>query len=139
MKQETYRVYILDDDEEDAALLVKAFEKTEENSEVDWFNTPNKLLQKLFFLPLSEVPHLILMDHQMPLMNGSNLVKHIRGDQKLIDTTVGVYSSTIQPCKLQDMFKCGIDFFIEKATTEKEMKHHIKKFWEAIEVRQLNG
>lgn len=139
MKRENYRVYILDDDAEDADLLAEAFENTEYDSEIHLFNTPNKLLQQLFFLPSDKVPDLIVMDHQMPLMDGSNMVKHIRADKKLKDITLGIYSSGIQEAKLKDMFRSGIDIFIEKGNTCDEIKYHIKKFFEAVEVKHLNG
>ena len=132
-------MYILDDDAEDADLLAVAFEDIEYNSEVHLFHNPIKMLQQLFFISSKEVPDLIIMDHQMPLMDGSNLVRHIRADKRLKNITLGIYSSGIQDSKLKDMFQCGIDFFIEKGNSYDEMKLHIKKFCEAIEVKQLCG
>ena len=139
MENDNYKVYILDDDPEDAELLEGAFKDSDCTSEVNCFNTTNKLLQQLFFLADKEVPDLIIMDHQMPLMDGSNLIKHIRADKKLRGITLGIYSSGIQQTKLEDMFSKGIDLFIAKGNTYDEMKDHVKKFCEAIQEKQLNG
>ena len=137
MKQGNYKVYILDD-AEDVELLTYAFEEAACTSEVQNFATTNKLLQELFFNDGNEVPDLIIMDHQMPLIDGSNLVKKIRSDKKLRGITIGIYSSRIHQTKLEEMFQKGIDFFIAKGNTYDEMKYHIKKFCEAIQEKELN-
>ena len=64
----------------------------------------------------------------MPLLDGSNVIKHIRVDVKLRGVALGIYSSDIQQAKLKDMFSSGIDFYIAKGNSYNEMKHHIKQF-----------
>ena len=139
MLKEKYRIYILDDDKDDMDLLRSSLEFSNYPVEVHCFTLENKLLQELYFLQRNELPHLILIDDQKPQRDQSEMIQYIRRDKKLKAVLIGIYSADIQQNRLVELFSLGINFFIAKATNEKERKIHVEEFFEMIKERYVKS
>jgi CheY-like chemotaxis protein len=120
-------------------LLKSSLQFSDHSVEVHCFTTENKLLQELYFLTANELPHLILIDDQKPHRDNSTLLHHIRADKKLKEILIGIYSADLQKKRLVELFASGIDFFIAKATNNKERGMHVNEFLTAIKERYVNN
>lgn len=136
MPQAKYKVYLLDDDADDLEFLTDAFIATERISGVQCFTSAATLLQLLQTLEPQALPDIIIMDHQMPLMNGNELAKAIRGDVKYRAVTIAIYSTLPQGAKMQSLLQDGVDFCRTKGNRFEEIKVHVNEFCDAIVRKQ---
>ena len=75
-----FRIFLLEDDDNDAFLIERAIERAGVDCEVTRFHEPNAAIAKFaqFSSPESEAPHLILTDLKMPGMSGLEFVQWLR-------------------------------------------------------------
>ncbi|GAB2575180.1 response regulator [Spirosoma areae] len=72
----TSTVWVVDDDEDDQLLIRSAFENGKPPVSVLTLNDGAELLHKL--AECAELPHLILLDINMPIKNGFETLKELR-------------------------------------------------------------
>jgi len=72
----TYRVLIVDDDEDARILLTRALSKSSRRFEISTAADGLQALERL----VSARPHLVITDIMMPRMNGFDLCAAVRGD-----------------------------------------------------------
>ncbi len=76
---------------------------------------------------LTERPDLIVMDLNMPVMNGLKATMHIK--QRLPETRVLIMSSDDDPEIALAAMDCGADGFIPKASLTKKRDWHIRRLF----------
>jgi CheY-like chemotaxis protein len=136
MKRQQYKIYLLDDDPDDLELISSAFEEVECSSGISCFTTSLDLLDNLDLLASNELPDIIILDHQMPLLNGGDIVTQIRNNKKYNDITIAIYSTIVQSAKFEDMLSNGVDFYLSKGNSIDELKKHVDLFCKAIVEKQ---
>ena len=137
MNQAKYKVYLLDDDVDDSELLKEAFMAVGCASTVECFETPASLLHQLETDVDRQLPSLIVMDHQMPLLNGGEVVRAIRINKKFISVAIIVYSTSLPEIKVQSLLENGVDYFMAKAHTFEGIKSGVLQFCDVIAKKQL--
>jgi DNA-binding response OmpR family regulator len=133
----TYKVFIVDDDIDDLELLEEAFSSAQCISEVRSFKASNTLLTTLNSLVPSQKPDIIIMDHNMPLMNGRDLIKNIRSNSTNKGVVLAIYSSMLVERKIQEMLTEGLDCYLAKGSSFNEMQEHVKFFCKAIDEKRI--
>ena len=106
-------------------------------SKVECFATPAGLLHQLDMDVDRQLPSLIVMDHQMPLLNGGEVVKAIRINKKFIAIAIIVYSTSLQETKVKSLLENGVDYFMTKAHTFEGIKKGVQLFCDVIAKKQL--
>ena len=82
--------------------------------------TPLKALE--YLNSSDELPDVIFLDYNMPVLNGSELLEKIRGEKKLQSIRVIVYSSYSQPAAQQLSIVSDTESYITKPITFMELK-----------------
>lgn len=131
-----YKVYLLDDDTDDLELLTAAFVAVDCVSTVKTFTTAVGLLQQLESDLHVDLPDLIVLDHQMPLFDGSAVAKAIKEEKGFRTVTVIAYSTTLQKMKVETMLSNGVDYFTTKAISFDAMKEDVRLFCDVIVKKQ---
>src|SRR5690606_27320379 len=75
------RIILVDDDEVDRQIFTSALEDLNLNAEIVQFSNGVDLIAHLLD-PRTELPDLIFLDLNMPLMNGEECLSDIRGETK---------------------------------------------------------
>jgi len=68
-----------------------------------------------------EKPHLALLDVMMPLLNGLDLCKRIKGDPDLQDITVFLVTARAMAAERERGLRAGADEYITKPFSNKEL------------------
>lgn len=84
----------------------------------------------------NEIPDLILMDLEMPMMNGKEVVRLIKECEKWSDIPVIFLTADSDPMTEAECLKCGAEDFITKPFVPVVMKSRISKILEAHETRK---
>jgi CheY-like chemotaxis protein len=139
MKREHYKIYLLDDDPDDLELLSSAFKEMQCTSCILSFTTSSDLFIKLDLLSSDELPDIIILDHQLPVLSGGDVVTQIRNNKKYKNITIAIYSTLVQSAKIESMLSHGVDFYLSKGNSYEELKKHVGMFCKAIVEKQLQN
>lgn len=117
---------LADDDREDRenfGELVASFV-----SDIDMVNFEDgeKLLHYLF-KPNSRVPDLLFLDMNMPCIDGLQVLREIKGSQRLKDIFTIIYSTSDNPSFVNRSYALKADGFIKKTPNAQNLKRVLQK------------
>ena len=131
------KIILADDDAEDRAIIQDAMELLDagdvmmfaENGEELW-----DLLQKSF----TELtyPCLIVLDLNMPKINGTQTLSRLKADRNLNHIPVIIYSTSINPVEKQKCLSLGAHSFITKPVSFNESKEVAHSFLQFCQVKK---
>lgn len=107
-----FNFFLIDDDTDDHEILNLAIRKIDTSIVVDRAFDGVEALTKL--QDLSTSPHLILLDLNMPRMNGKQCLKAIRDNDTWKSIPVYIYSTSVKPELIDEIKTMGASGFIEK-------------------------
>jgi len=112
VKRRALNLLLIDDDIDDHEILSMALKKVDSSIVVNYAHDGVEALKKL--KELVPRPHLILLDLNMPRMNGKQCLQAIREDEVFGDTPVYIYSTSALPDVVEETIKMGATGYIEK-------------------------
>lgn len=106
-------ILYVDDDEDDREFLKDAIRRTNPEVEVALANNGLEALNYLSVTNASktQLPCLIVLDINMPFLDGKETYERIKQDQRLHEVPVIVFSSSEKPADKQLFNSFGIEFF----------------------------
>lgn len=113
-------ILLIDDDIEDADMFIDAVNSLDKNILCRAETNPLKALE--YLNSSVELPDIIFLDYNMPVLNGSELLEKIRGEKKLQSIRVIVYSSYSQHAAQQLSIVSDTESYITKPITFMELK-----------------
>lgn len=118
--QPAIRVVVVEDDEDDRALLIRQLRKSKIEEHVRFFADGKSALQFLSDLP-PPMPFCdliaIFLDLKLPGMSGVNLLREIRKRPRLTNTPVIVMTTSINPKDFEACQDLKVVAFIPKPVT----------------------
>lgn len=95
MKPEKHLVVYADDDSDDRELVAEAFSQHDESIDLKTFENGNEIYSYLVQLPNTQSsPCLILLDINMPLMNGKEVLTQLRKHRRYAKTPIILFSTS---------------------------------------------
>jgi CheY-like chemotaxis protein len=96
-------ILLVDDDQDDKYFFAKALGETGQEVELTTATNGAEALEKLQF----STPDIILLDLNMPVMNGVTFLKKIKKDKKLKDIPVMIYTNGLSVFDENEALKLG--------------------------------
>lgn len=110
----SHRILLVEDDADDRYIMHLAFTEITYTDHVKVFNTGEDLLKYLHNLPDPALyPSLIVLDYNMPGMNGSEALMRLKMDEVLRDIPVAMYSTGMRSVE-QKLQALGASYCFEK-------------------------
>lgn len=122
------RIFMADDDFEDMCLFKDALHDAGIAHELTWFKD-GKLLLSALENQDTNLPDIIFLDLNMPVMNGLECLKAIRNSETCKDLSVIIYSTSGQHKDIEDTFAAGANGYLVKPNNYAELK---QKLWEIL-------
>jgi CheY-like chemotaxis protein len=111
------RITLVEDNPADVYLLEEALRTHGVAFELDWIPDGEQALTRLLGTPPGAEPHLILMDLNLPRVDGKELLSAVRRTPALQHTRVAILTSSDSPTDRQDTEALGADCYIKKPPT----------------------
>ena len=113
MQNETIRVMLADDDEDDRLFFKDAFEEIKIKTFVSTLNNGIELMD---FLNQPDVvlPHILFLDLNMPGKTGMVCLKEIKSIDRLKDIAIAIYSTSASEEDIEETFVQGANVYIKK-------------------------
>lgn len=101
------RILVVDDEDYIREHLARHLRKL--GCEVIEANNGQDALEKV-----SNRPNIILMDVKMPVMNGFEATKRLKGSEDTADIPIVILSAKAQGCEMEEGHECGADGYLTK-------------------------
>lgn len=133
MSTKPMKVVLVDDDEDDRMFFADALQEIDIDTELKEFHNGQELLSYLSN-GNGNLPHLIFLDLNMPVMDGFECLKEIRKKQEFKDLVVAIYSTSSSERDIEETFVNGANIYINKPNKFEELKKTIaqvvKRNWQ---------
>ncbi|QKZ15113.1 response regulator [Spirosoma sp. KUDC1026] len=121
--QTTDYVFLVDDDEDDCFLTQLALEREAPQYKFKTIGNGMALIDALN--QASVLPRLVLLDLNMPIMNGLEALERIRQNERYADLPVVILTTSDQESDKQQAAKLQADGFITKPFTSEQYQQAI--------------
>ena len=109
-------LYLVDDDQDDQFFIRQAIQ--EAGAQVEIIEAENGLeLLTLIRKQKNASTSLILLDMNMPKMNGLETTSAIRSDPRTASTPIVMISTSSSPSLIETAYRAGVDSFITKPSS----------------------
>lgn len=114
-------ILMVDDDEEDWMLLSDAFEELGYRSCLHYEENGEAAVRYLErCLSENNLPKVIILDLNMPRLNGKQTLRHIKGEEALKDIPVVIYSTSLNPREKEECMTLGAHAYVIKPASYKD-------------------
>jgi CheY-like chemotaxis protein len=126
MENDVFYILLADDDADDRLFFKEAMEEINSDIVVSFVNDGAQLIYYLN-QPGIQLPPIIFLDLNMPVKNGMNCLKEIRGNDRFKDLIIAIYSTSGSDQDVQDAFTHGADVYIKKPNNFSDLKASLVK------------
>jgi CheY-like chemotaxis protein len=125
-------VLLVEDNALDADMTMRALGRHDGSTRVVWAHDGEEAMD---FLRRSVPPKLILLDLKMPKMNGFDLLRELRSNERGFAVPVVVLSSSTEERDIVECYRLGANGFAVKPMDMldlDEVVEHIARYWLAV-------
>ena len=136
MNDKPFRIIVADDDFEDFQFIKTTFEEVKLNVHLSHIEDGQYLIDILKaqskHSKLGELPHLILLDLNMPRKNGLEVLKEIKVNPLLCRIPIIIFTTSKMDTDIEQSYELGASCYVTKPQTLEEWISTVKKlghFW----------
>lgn len=130
-------ILMADDDADDRYLVQAAFDDNAFEHELVFFEDGDQLLSYLHTLPHQVIPSFILLDLNMPKLDGKDILRVLKSHEQFAAIPIIVFSTSKAPDDVNSCYKLGANSYIVKPSGYEELKDTILKisdFWLKVSI-----
>lgn len=137
---EVTRILVVDDDTDDREIIVDALKMVNADVQIDFADNGEEAL-KILSQPLipETTPCLIVLDLNMPKMNGAHTLQLLKNDHRLKNIPTVMYSTSINSLEKEKCLILGAHSYITKPISFKESLETAKLFLSLCESQLLHN
>ena len=118
---EVPHILLVDDDADDRTIILDALEQLDSGTVVRSADNGEMALHLLDEYAASGMfPSLIVLDLNMPKMNGTDTLRNLKSDVRFKDIDVVIYSTSINPIEKEACMQLGAHSYLTKPLSYKE-------------------
>ena len=123
------KILLVDDDPEDRNIIMEALKQIGAANSITCANNGEAALKTLLEFAEKDIfPCLIVLDLNMPRMNGRETLQKLKTNSRLKDISVVIYSTSINPVEKEVCIQLGAQLYIAKPVTYQESLDTAKMF-----------
>ena len=119
------KVYLVDDDSEEAELFQEALQRTDYAIEFVWFDDVMQALEAL--MKESSMPDVLFLDLNIPQVSGKDLLRLLRANHQTQTLPVVIYSTSISQKDIEDTSGFGVKYYLQKPESFQALCDEVKE------------
>ena len=125
---EAFKILLVDDDPEDRAIIQDAMDSIDAGEIIHFAEHGEQALEILEQgVLMDRLPCIVVLDLNMPRLNGTETLRLIRANDHLKDISVIIYSTSINPLEKEKCMRLGANDYITKPLSYKESTFTARK------------
>lgn len=137
IENENFHIFIAEDDLDDQEIFRDAIAKLNDDVKITMFDNGKALLNAL---PNSiHVPDVIFLDLYMPLMNGEDTLKVIRGNSIFDTIPIVIFSNEYNIDHISELFELGANRYLHKPDSFTTLITALERTISTIKKNNLGG
>ncbi len=125
---ENKKILMIDDDVEDRMLMQDMFAEIGFPNVAHYEESGETAMSYLEKLSSAELPSVIVLDLNMPKVNGTQVLRSLKENDKLKDITVIIYSTSVNHFEKEQTLKLGAHSYVIKPSTYEECLEKARYF-----------
>ena len=127
-------ILLADDDPEDRLIIQEAMEQVHPGKVLSFVENGEQVLETLDRNTARKYfPCLIVLDLNMPRMNGTQTLSHLKSDERYKSIPVIIYSTSINPLEMEKCMQLGAHSYVTKPISIQESIDTAKLFFDFCE------
>jgi len=122
------KILMIDDDAEDRMLMQEMFDEIGAPNVTHYEESGETALSYLESLPENDLPSVIVLDLNMPKLNGTQILKMLKANKKLKNITVIIYSTSINHIEKEQALRLGAHSYVIKPSSYEECLEKARYF-----------
>ena len=125
-----YNILIVDDDEDDQFLIKTAFERDSSQYNLQFATDGRDVLENISSPQV--LPDLILLDLNMPIMNGFDVLKHLKSSSSYRHVPIVVLTTSANESDINRAYELGANTFITKPVNHQalvDLAEQVRLYW----------
>jgi CheY-like chemotaxis protein len=120
-------IFLIEDDADDRFMMQQAFAEVNFASQVRMFSSSDFFITYISSITdVSELPTLFVLDFNMPVLNGGDLLLRLKQHELLKSIPVVLYSTGMRPILKETLIASGASECFEKASDYNELCKLVK-------------
>jgi CheY-like chemotaxis protein len=120
-------IYLADDDPEDLEMLLQAFQQLTNSHHLKVISNGEDLIELLSHTDDSLLPCLIVLDYNMPGLNGKQIVTYLQSTVRYKSIPIVIYSTSSSFREKKEFLSIGASEFLTKATSTNDILNSARK------------
>ena len=129
-------ILIADDDLDDLGFITEACNNIAPQVIIKTVRNGKEVFDILSKMSDNELPSLIILDFNMPLLNGLQVLKKLKLTDRYKSISTVVYSTGVNTADITEILKSGAYGFFEKSNTVKKIEADLRKIFSSSELIQ---
>ena len=121
------KIFLAEDDLDDQELLAEAFHNIDPSIQLESFSTGRKFLEYIDNLHDNEIPHMIIVDYNIPEINGADILKHLDDQERYQKIVKLVWSTSNAPLYEDSCMALGATAYLVKPSNIEALQEIAKK------------
>lgn len=125
------QILLADDDPEDRMIMEDTFRQIELSEIIHFVENGENILSYLDTIGDNALlPSLIVLDLNMPRMNGTQTLKVLKANERYKDIPVIIFSTSINTIEMNECIRTGASSYVVKPVTYTECVNTARSFYE---------
>jgi CheY-like chemotaxis protein len=120
-------IYLADDDPDDQEMLMHAFQQLTDSHHLKVVSNGKDLIEILSHTDDSLLPCLIVLDYNMPGLNGKQILTYLQSKVRYRNIPKVIYSTSSSLRDKKEFLSIGASEFLTKATSAKDILNSARK------------
>jgi len=126
------RVLLVEDNKDDVDLTLLAFRMNQIEADVDVARDGAEALEYLFPTGAAcRIPSVVLLDLKLPRVDGIDVLRRIRSDERTRGIPVVILTSSGEPRDLQQIAEIGVERYVRKPVSFSEFRETTQQLADA--------
>lgn len=128
---ELREIMLIEDNPDDGEVIIRGFRECDPDKTIAWYKTSKEALESLEKGDNNN-PQLIILDLNLPGMDGRDLLAHIKESDTLKEIPVVILTTSIDRNDIKHCYTHGANSYIQKPVNFYQMKDfckNISQYW----------